>query len=169
MVGAWSVNPRHAVVSHGADWLQIASSAHLSGPRVGGPAGSPKAGGAGSNPAGGTHYFRSSRAFFRIKSEEYVRLTCDPPAGSAVGQQTTAMMVSPSPSRSPCPRPWKAQVLTRTNTHLPARPGWADDGTAPMGVNLQQPPRRIAAASVLQQARRRQSSAEALRMAAALG
>ena len=36
------MNPRHAVVSHGADWLQIASSAHLSGPRVGGLAGSPK-------------------------------------------------------------------------------------------------------------------------------
>src|SRR5258705_988610 len=43
MVGAWSVNPRHAVVSHGADWLQITRSAHLSGPRVGGLAGSPKA------------------------------------------------------------------------------------------------------------------------------
>ena len=39
----WLLQPA-GTVSHGADWLQIASSAHLSGPRVGGLAGSPKAG-----------------------------------------------------------------------------------------------------------------------------
>jgi len=43
MVGAWSVDPRHAVVSHGAGWRHIARSEHLSAPRRGGLAGSPKA------------------------------------------------------------------------------------------------------------------------------
>lgn len=52
MVGAWSVNSRHAVVSDGAGWRYIASSEHLSGPRPGKLAGSSKAGVAGSNPAG---------------------------------------------------------------------------------------------------------------------
>ena len=54
MVGAWSVNRRHAMVSVGVGWRYIASSEHLSGPRLGGLAGSPKAGVAGSNHAGGT-------------------------------------------------------------------------------------------------------------------
>jgi hypothetical protein len=54
VVGAWSVNPRHAVVPSGAGWHYNASSGHLSTRPQGGLAGSPKAGVAGSNPAGGT-------------------------------------------------------------------------------------------------------------------
>jgi hypothetical protein len=48
------VDPRHAVVSGGAEWRHITSSEPLSGLRLGRLAGSPKAGVAGSNPAGGT-------------------------------------------------------------------------------------------------------------------
>jgi hypothetical protein len=54
VVGAWSVNPRHAVVSVGAGWRYMASSGTVSAAQLGGLAGSPKAGVAGSNPAGGT-------------------------------------------------------------------------------------------------------------------
>ena len=60
VVGAWSVNPRHAVVSIGVRWRYMASSDALSACQPGGLAGSPKAGVAGSNPAGGT-----SEAIFR--------------------------------------------------------------------------------------------------------
>jgi hypothetical protein len=44
VVGAWSVDPRHAVVSGGAEWRHITSSEPLSGLRLGRLAGSPKAG-----------------------------------------------------------------------------------------------------------------------------
>jgi hypothetical protein len=43
VVGAWSVNPRHAVVSAGVRWRYIASSDGLSAPQPGELAGSPKA------------------------------------------------------------------------------------------------------------------------------
>ena len=43
VVGAWSVNPRHAVISLGAGWRYIACSEHLSVPPPGGLE-APKAG-----------------------------------------------------------------------------------------------------------------------------
>src|ERR1700757_4013179 len=43
VVDAWSVNPRHAVVSLGVQWRNMASSKAISGSQTDGLAGSPKA------------------------------------------------------------------------------------------------------------------------------
>ena len=113
VVGAWSVNPRHAVVSLGVGWRYMASSDTLSASQPDGLAGSPKAGGFESCREHKT-IFAFKRQFSRVVPGARVRLTCDFPGGSASASK---------PSRAPAARQFPASAPS-VQTTVPSTFFW---------------------------------------------